>query len=277
MEFVIFLPLTPQDYESDTNLKITDFGFSRKVHYVNQLRTLCGTAGYIAPEILEKWPAYHLQCDLWSVGVIMYELLGGCSPFGTGSTDEIYERTRKADYHFHPANFGMVSAPAKLLIASLLVINPNRRLSPSGAIDHGWMTMQDELLKKTSLDAQRLRSMTARDKVRTPVASVQSVHRLDHLKDDFSKYMETKQKMEEAKAELKEPVPSALSELGEPFSKFYEIGEEVSTLHQCKHAMFHSNANSHLSWELVVSLLCIAPQGLEHRKHTQQRLSTLHK
>ena len=60
--------------DSNTDIKLADFGFARRVPEINGCRTLCGTPGYLAPEILERWPAYDVKCDLWSVGVILFLL-----------------------------------------------------------------------------------------------------------------------------------------------------------------------------------------------------------
>jgi serine/threonine protein kinase len=41
---------------------------------------MCGTPGYVAPELLKKIP-YDWQCDMWSLGVVVFILLGGYAPF----------------------------------------------------------------------------------------------------------------------------------------------------------------------------------------------------
>lgn len=60
--------------------KIVDFGFAKPLGPNNQLSDLCGSPSYVAPEILEKQP-YNTQCDLWSLGVVMFACLFGQMPF----------------------------------------------------------------------------------------------------------------------------------------------------------------------------------------------------
>jgi len=59
----------------DKNIKIADFGFAKKVTGSKCLMTQCGTPGYVAPEILHGVP-YGTKSDIWSLGVIIYILLG---------------------------------------------------------------------------------------------------------------------------------------------------------------------------------------------------------
>jgi serine/threonine protein kinase len=62
-----------QSTESDTDVKITDFGYAKTVHFPNSLRTQCGTEEFfVAPKILEHRPEYDVPCGMWSLGVIIY-------------------------------------------------------------------------------------------------------------------------------------------------------------------------------------------------------------
>jgi serine/threonine protein kinase len=73
------LRLASMPYQSDTDntsVKICDFGFAKRVHMPQSLTTLCGSLFYVAPELLKNHP-YDESADMWSVGVIIFFLLGG--------------------------------------------------------------------------------------------------------------------------------------------------------------------------------------------------------
>ena len=61
-------------------LKIADFGLSREITSNTMIETVCGSPLYMAPEIMNK-KAYNNQTDLWSIGLILYEMLYGIHPY----------------------------------------------------------------------------------------------------------------------------------------------------------------------------------------------------
>ena len=67
--------LKPQNIlvSNDYILKITDFGFARYINSNMIIQTLCGSPMYMAPEIM-KYKKYNDKSDLWSVGIVLYEL-----------------------------------------------------------------------------------------------------------------------------------------------------------------------------------------------------------
>jgi calcium/calmodulin-dependent protein kinase I len=87
-----------QSADNDSDLKIADFGFAKRCTGGEAcLTTQCGTPGYVAPEILEGVP-YGTSSDMWSIGVIVYILLGGYPPFIEQDQKKLFFRIRKGEY-----------------------------------------------------------------------------------------------------------------------------------------------------------------------------------
>ncbi|KAH0996438.1 hypothetical protein GBA52_020302 [Prunus armeniaca] len=66
--------------DDDAVVKVADFGLSRSLHPGDYAETVCGSPLYMAPEVLQ-FERYDGKVDMWSVGVILFELLNGCPPF----------------------------------------------------------------------------------------------------------------------------------------------------------------------------------------------------
>lgn len=59
-------------------LKLVDFGLAKEV--TGRTYTFCGTPEYMAPEVIKK-SGHSLSCDVWSLGILIYEMLVGETPF----------------------------------------------------------------------------------------------------------------------------------------------------------------------------------------------------
>jgi len=133
--------------ENNANIKIADFGFSRRVHTPQSLVNRCGTPSYVAPEILKNIP-HDTKSDMWSVGVITYVLLVGYPPFMDEKQQELFRKIRSGEYDFPMEDWGVISGDAIELIKSLLVVDPHQRLTADAALRMPWF--KDENLKRLS-------------------------------------------------------------------------------------------------------------------------------
>jgi len=159
--------------DNDSEIKIADFGFAKKVLTPNSLTTQCGTPGYVAPEILEG-VAYDEKSDMWSLGVIVYILLGGYPPFIEQNQRELFRKIRKGQYEFHEEYWGSVSPEAKDFISCLLTVQPSKRLTAEQALKHKWMTQSDSVLAGQDLgtNLSELRKYNAKRKFKAAVNAV---------------------------------------------------------------------------------------------------------
>ena len=92
---IIHRDLKPQNIliGNDGLLKITDFSFAKILNNNDMLQTICGSPLYMSPEII-KYKNYSNKSDLWSIGMILYELLTGKSPYKASTH---YELIKKID------------------------------------------------------------------------------------------------------------------------------------------------------------------------------------
>ena len=222
---------------SDTELTLADFGFAKKVTTYNGCRTLCGTPGYLAPEILERYPAYGTKCDLFSAGVILFVLLGGYLPFDGDNENEIFDRTRNGEYRFYPAYWNKVSKSAKNLVSMMLTVNPSNRASAQLVLDHEWMRRTDEALAKRTLSVEHLHQSILAGKgkkgMKTPIHNATPTNRMRKLNDDFESYLLHRSDSTSAFTVATKVLQHAGDRKGEdsatglPFKQFYEVGDLV--------------------------------------------------
>mmetsp|Transcript_1161 Transcript_1161/g.1932 ORF Transcript_1161/g.1932 Transcript_1161/m.1932 type:complete len:344 (-) Transcript_1161:383-1414(-) len=177
--------------DDDSMVKIADFGFAKKCLTPNSLTTQCGTPGYVAPEILEG-VAYDTKSDMWSLGVIIYIILGGYPPFIEQNQRELFRKIRRGQYEFHEEYWGSVSADAKDLISKLLEVDPSKRLSCKEALKHKWMVQDAKVLAATDLgtNLSELRKYNAKRKFKAAVQAVIIANKMNSLGSDFKANLE---------------------------------------------------------------------------------------
>ncbi|KAL9267648.1 CBL-interacting serine/threonine-protein kinase 21-like protein [Drosera capensis] len=115
--------LKPQNLLLDSygNLKISDFGLSTQRKQEAMLSTACGSPCYVAPELLRKKGYEGAAADVWSCGVILFELLAGYLPFDDHNLINLYKKILRANYAC-PEWF---TAVRKKLFARIFDTNPH--------------------------------------------------------------------------------------------------------------------------------------------------------
>uniref|UniRef100_A0A672NIF5 non-specific serine/threonine protein kinase n=1 Tax=Sinocyclocheilus grahami TaxID=75366 RepID=A0A672NIF5_SINGR len=99
------------------SIRICDFGFAKQLRAENGLlMTPCYTANFVAPEVLKK-QGYDAACDIWSLGILLYTMLAGFTPFANGPDDtpeEILARIGSGKFALSGGNWDTVSDAAKV-------------------------------------------------------------------------------------------------------------------------------------------------------------------
>jgi serine/threonine protein kinase len=121
----VYRDLKPENVLFDENghVKLTDFGYAKNLQGADRTSTFCGTADYLAPEVLSGTP-YTKAVDWWSLGCVIYEMLVGVSPFYNSNLKRMYRAILNDEVRF-PAS---MSPNAKDLITRLLSKDPAKRL-----------------------------------------------------------------------------------------------------------------------------------------------------
>uniref|UniRef100_A0A674CNJ6 Ribosomal protein S6 kinase n=1 Tax=Salmo trutta TaxID=8032 RepID=A0A674CNJ6_SALTR len=141
--------------DSEGHLVLTDFGLSKEFLEEEKERTysFCGTIEYMAPEIIRGKSGHGKSVDWWSLGILMFELLTGASPFTLEGERNSQSEVSKRILHCEPPFPSMIGAVAQDLLRKLLVKDPHKRLGsgPRRAEDiktHAFFKVWSDLAEK---------------------------------------------------------------------------------------------------------------------------------
>ncbi|XP_054280800.1 phosphorylase b kinase gamma catalytic chain, skeletal muscle/heart isoform isoform X1 [Macrosteles quadrilineatus] len=204
---IVHRDLKPENIllDDQMNVKLTDFGFARVLKQGELLHDLCGTPGYLAPEVLkanmfESTPGYGQPVDMWACGVIMYTLLVGCPPFWHRKQMVMLRNIMDGKYSFTSPEWTDITEEPKDLIRKLLVVEPANRLTVRQALQHPFFQLvlwdQDIAPLKKSLGTSSRRlsrisqlalelkasSFDARKKFHYAIMVVRAVVRISRLR-----------------------------------------------------------------------------------------------
>jgi len=134
--------------------KLADFGLARALDAGDKddshdyfERSCVGTPAFVAPEVLRKEP-YGPPVDMWSCGVILWNMLTGKYPFYGKTKQETLDQVLDGRYKMEGRVWDPISQEAKSLIKSLLRTDPKRRLTAVAALNHEFFTDRQQEQKK---------------------------------------------------------------------------------------------------------------------------------
>jgi calcium/calmodulin-dependent protein kinase I len=166
----------------DSDIKIADFGFAKRITDLTAKETACGTPGYVAPEIL-RGDSYGAEVDIWSMGVICYVLLAGYPPFYDEDQKKLFKKIKEGRYYFHDEYWSNTSPEAIDLIKMMLCVDQSKRWSAAQLLKHPWILLGDDALANKSLPESivTMRKFNARRRLKAAADAVIMANRLSRM------------------------------------------------------------------------------------------------
>ena len=133
--------------EEDEPVQLADLGFAKLFENQDDLcQEYLGTLNYAAPELINGTP-YGMSVDIWALGVTMYLLLSGSSPFPLYPESTLRKCIKCGAFFFPANNWGNISKEAKDLIKHMIRVKPEERYTPDQCLNHKWF---NETLPKSN-------------------------------------------------------------------------------------------------------------------------------
>lgn len=172
--------------------KLTDFGLAKLIKWDEKALTFCGTPDYLSPELL-LGHGHNRPADWWSLGILIYEMLYGITPFYSSNVQNMYKKIVREPVMFNP--HVTISNDAKDLIKKLLIKDQKVRLGSQAdsleVMSHPWftdidftklITRQIEAPFKPKTDGEEWMKNFDKDFMKQNIRDTQSKVDLDALK-----------------------------------------------------------------------------------------------
>jgi calcium-dependent protein kinase len=126
-----------------STLKLIDFGLSATGNSAaSTLRETVGSPFYIAPEVIDQ--EYGPSCDVWSCGVVLYNLVTGRFPFEAEQNNQVFELIKRGVYDKSVVEASGYSAAGKDLLYKMLLKVEEGRPTAKVALQHPWFADKRE-------------------------------------------------------------------------------------------------------------------------------------
>ncbi|WP_411026506.1 protein kinase domain-containing protein, partial [Salmonella sp. s54395] len=153
--------------------------------------------------------------DVWSIGVIAYILLSGCSPFMGDDDRQTLMNVRDGVWEFEEDIWDEISKEAKDFITKVLVVDVEERYNLKQCLEHPWLKFDERRDRgEAKISTERLKNFNSRRKWRKALNAVKSMMRLKRLSSLIRKEEEEKKQEEEQEGET--PPQGGDSEMASP-------------------------------------------------------------
>jgi serine/threonine protein kinase len=227
-----------KNLHDDSSILLADFGFAKYVPEEG-LKTRCGTPAFVAPEIIVGKP-YNTQADMWSVGCLIFMLIGGYPPFQDETHRGLFRKIRGSNFTFHASYWKNVSMQSKQLITNLLTVDPTDRLDASKSLSMPWFQERDEHLSNRDLygSIKEIKKFNARRTFRSAVAAVAvatafQVEKISDLMKETDKHVEEDQEKVEEETDGSTASPPVMHKLNmsltkkKKFAELYQVRDKI--------------------------------------------------
>lgn len=234
--------------DPNSQLVLADFGIAKELLTPDEVLTsAAGSFGYCAPEVLTG-TGHGKPCDIWSLGVIAFTLLGGYSPFRSENVNDFLQEVQNDPVViFHKQYWKNISQYAKDFIERCLIVNPKSRPSAKELLSDPWITANSEVYATDDLTPQ-IKKFNARKKFRQAVEIVKLNNRIKKLRE-----LEDVEDDEDSDLALckEESAPSSKSSTSE---KSFDLSSIVNSLKSAGSSSPSVNTKSSEKSELNASL-----------------------
>ena len=152
---------------------MADFGFAKHCPEDDSLKTQCGSAMHVAPEILTKTP-YGTKVDCWALGVVMFTIIGGKPPFWADNNQAVFKKILAGTFEYETDSWEGITQDCKDMINGLLTKDMKERWSTTQCLECDWMKDDPVQLRRTSLlpNMKKLMEFNARRKFKSAVQAI---------------------------------------------------------------------------------------------------------